>query len=621
MTKPRCGFDDTAEEPFLDFDGDAKLEPADGRKRQAPESAIAETAAHAALQELTGAGNPDGARSESWEDLSKQLFAVGNRSGAEAASTRAAILAVDNAQLSKEIANLQDGDISKLEGVLLGFLEAEPDNAHTLNLLAEVALNNHFSADAEVLLERCLEIAPDFTRARYNYASALLGSDKFPKAITELELLLERDAGNPFYRTLMGEALLADSRLDDALLWHEKMVRDFPRLPLAYLGHGQTLGAMGKGNECLDVYRKMLLLFPWFAPGYWGLANLSSARFTSGEISALRCQLARAETLAEDRVFLSFSLARTYEADGDYERAFETYAEANAIHRAGIHYNPNKQSQYMSRCRALFTAEFLGERASAGCTAAGPIFIVGMPRSGSSLVDQILASHSEIEGMGELPEILTLAKNIHYDFPGSDYPEVLGNLDPDALAAIGEQYLKNCLPRRKLRRPYFIDKAPRNFIDIGLIHLILPNAKIIDVRRHPLGCCVSNFTQHFSGSQPFTYNLTELGDFYRRYVQLMAHYDEVLPGKIHRIFYEDIVTTFEEQVRRLFEYLELPFEEQCLRFYENPRYVRTASTEQVRSPIYVSATTHWRNYEPWLGELNMALGSVLHAYPDVPTFE
>jgi tetratricopeptide (TPR) repeat protein len=581
--------------------------------------ALGELGMHdAALGALSRATNLDGNAADAWQALSEQLFASGDQPRSDAASTRAAILAVRNPSLRKQLVELDGRASADLEELLLEFLETEPDDVDALELLAEITLNNGRNADAEGLLEHCLELAPDYSRARYNYASALLRSDKFPQAIAELERLLARAPRNPFYRSLKGEALLGDGRFEDSILWYEQLVHDYPDLPLVHLGYALTLSALGRNDECVAVYRKMVELFPRFESAYWGLANLQGVRFTDKEFVAIQDQLARTDLSPEDRVFLHFSLGRAYEKLDLYEKSFQNYAEANAIQRANIGYESKRQSLYMSKCSALFTRDFFDERSAAGCASGNPIFIVGLPRSGSSLIDQILSSHSAIEGIGELTEILSLARNIHYEFPGSDYPEVLEMLDSDELTALGKQYLSNCQPRRKLGRPYFIDKAPRNFIDIGLIHLILPNAKIIDVRRHPLGCCFSNFSQYYSSGQPFTYSLTDLGIYYRDYVRLMAHYDEVLPGKIHRIYYEDVVGTFEKEVRRLLDYLELPFEEQCLRFHDSARYVRTASSDQVRMPIYKNAVEHWRNFEPWLDPLKAELGSALAAYPDVP---
>jgi len=322
-----------------------------------------------------------------------------------------------------------------------------------------------------------------------------------------------------------------------------------------------------------------------------------------------------------DRLHLEFALGKAYEDAGDWAMSFSHYEKANALQRARFRYDPDHNTERLRHLKAMFTPEFFAARAGTGCLSPDPIFIVGLPRAGSTLIEQILSSHSRVEGTMELPEIIAIARELRAQ-SGSQavgaYTRRLASLDAVHLSALGERFLANTRVYRKTGRPYFIDKMPNNFLHIGLIHLVLPNAKIIDARRHPLACCFSNYRQHFASGQRFAYDLADLGRYYRDYVELMAHFDAVLPGCIHRVIYERLVEDTEEEVRRLLDYCGLPFEDACLRFFENERAVRTPSSEQVRQPIYREAVDQWRHYETWLGPLKDALGAVLPAYPDTP---
>ncbi|HQP21181.1 MAG TPA: sulfotransferase, partial [Phenylobacterium sp.] len=354
---------------------------------------------------------------------------------------------------------------------------------------------------------------------------------------------------------------------------------------------------------------------------WWSLANLKTFRFEAGDLAAIRAQLARGDLADEDRFHLEFALGKALEDAGDYGASFAAYAQGNALRRKSLDYDAEETHRAMLRSRALFTPDFLAARAGQGCEAPDPIFILGLPRAGSTLIEQILASHSMIEGTMELPDIPAIAKRLgarKAKDQESAYPEVLAELSAEELRALGEEYLERTRGQRKLGRPLFIDKMPNNFAHVGLIRLILPNAKIIDARRHPLGCCFSGFKQHFARGQGFTYDLTDLGRYYADYVALMAHFDAVAPGRVHRVIYERMVADPESETRALLDYCGLPFEDACLRFYENDRAVRTASSEQVRRPIFTDGLDQWRNFEPWLDPLKAALGSVLEAYPDAP---
>jgi hypothetical protein len=335
----------------------------------------------------------------------------------------------------------------------------------------------------------------------------------------------------------------------------------------------------------------------------------------------VRAALGRNDLTADDRLHFEFALGKALEDAASYEESFAHYAVGNAIRREHHRHNADEHTAYVRRSKALYTTDFFAARAGAGAPASDPIFILGLPRAGSTLLEQILASHSLVEGTMELPDIPAIA----HELAGRTakdaeprYPQVISGLTHAELRALGERYLAATRVQRKGSAPFFIDKMPNNCLNVGLIHLILPNAKIIDARRHPLGCCFSAFKQHFARGQNFSYALDDVGRYYCDYVELMAHFDAVLPGRIHRVFYERMIEDTEREVRRLLASCGLPFEEQCLRFYENNRAVRTASSEQVRQPIFHEGVDHWRHYEAWLGPLKEVLGPVHECYPTVP---
>jgi tetratricopeptide (TPR) repeat protein len=388
------------------------------------------------------------------------------------------------------------------------------------------------------------------------------------------------------------------------------------------LSYGHVLKTAGTQEESITAYRRAIELDPGFGDAYWSLANLKTFRFSAEELERMHAQLQRADLDDEHRLHLHFALGKAHEDAGDRAVSFEHYARGNALQRKQFPYNADNNTSRVRRLQEGFTREFFAARAGGGCPSPDPIFIVGMPRSGSTLVEQILSSHSQVEGTAELPEIITLARDLRMEAKSLEvgaYVDVLADRSPAELRELGELYLERTRIQRKQGKPFFIDKMPNNFLHVGLIQLILPNAKIIDTRRHPLGCCFSNFKQKYARGQNFSYDLADMGRFYADYVELMAHFDRALPGRVHRVIYERMVEDTEAEVRRLLDYCGLPFEDGCLRFFENDRPVRTASSEQVRRPIYREGVDQWRHYEPWLDPLKAALGPVLTAYPDAPT--
>jgi tetratricopeptide (TPR) repeat protein len=485
--------------------------------------------------------------------------------------------------------------------------------------MARTQLRMGRSHEASALLERCLECAPDFALARFNYADLLLKLKAFDSALTEIERLLKWDCSNVLFRQLKGKILEALGRSEEALELYDQLLAENPQRVESWISYGHAARALGLQKQSVDAYRKAIAVRPFSGVAYWSLANMKTVLFGDEDIAAIESHLKRPDLPTEDRDRLLFSLGKAYEDRGEYEKSFEQYARANAAMRLRLPHNPAKITRQVEQTKALFTKEFLKSRGGAGCEAVGPIFVVGLPRSGSTLIEQILSSHAEIEGTEELPYIGSIAREIERQQgkpDGLTYPEVLKLPSPALFSAFGEEYLARAAVHRKLNRRFFIDKEPPNWFHVGLIHLLLPNARIIDARRHPAACCFSMFKQYFS-SKPRP-RLAELARFYRDYVELMAHFDRVLPGKVHRVIYEEIVADPEREIRRMLDYLGLPFQESCLQFHESSRAVRTPSSEQVRRPISTDAVDHWRNYEPWLGPLISGLSTVFTAYPNVP---
>ena len=518
-------------------------------------------------------------------------------------------------QIASWLANNQVAEAEKELGELLA---RRPDDADAINLMARTAFRRGRQDEAIAFFERCLELAPDFDAARFDYAKLLLQSSRFGAALAEADRLLGADGRNPHFRQLKASILGFIGENEQSLAIWKDLTTENPGRADCWLSYGHALRAEGSWDESAGAYRKAIDARPWFGMAWWGLANMKTVRFSDADVATMREHLVRTDISPDDRACLQFSLGKAYEDQRAYDLSFEQYAKANAGMRARIKYDPQATTKLIADSKALFTREFLQSRNDSGCKAPDPIFVLSLPRSGSTLVEQILSSHSAIEGAGELPDIQALAGRLRdreAAARGTSYPRVLGKLEPADLAKFGEEYLKNTRVRRKLDRPYFVDKKPYNLQHAGLIQLILPNAKIVDVRRHPADCGLSMFKHYFSTGRP---NLTELGRFYRDYVELMAHFDRVLPGRIHRVIYEQLVADPETEIRRLLDYLELPFEEGCLRFHETKRTVFTPSAEQVRRPISGAAVDYWRNFEPWLGPLIKSLGSVLTDYPSVP---
>ena len=553
---------------------------------------------------------------DAWRALGDHLNAIGDAAGADRAYAAQIKAATHDPRLLEPAAALCDGRIGVAEALLREHLKQFPTDVAALRMLAEVAARLGRYSDAEHLLARCLELAPGFTAARQNYALVLHRENKPTEALAEVNQLLTSEPRNPSYRNLKAAVLVRIGEYAAAMQLYQSVLADYPQQAKVWMSYGHALKTSGQQQPSIDAYRRSIALAPNLGEAYWSLANLKTFRFAASELDAMRTQLARSDISDDDRVHLHFAIGKALEDDAQYAQAFAQYAAGNALHRTRQPYDAAETTRNVARATQLFTREFFTVRPG-GAADADPIFIVGLPRAGSTLLEQILASHSQVEGTMELPNIISLARELgerQSKSSESKYPQMLANLDATQRRELGERYLEQTRIHRKTRAPFFIDKMPNNWAHVGLIHLILPNAKIIDARRHPLGCCFSGFKQHFARGQAFSYSFDDLGHYYRDYVALLMHFDTVLPGRVHRVIYESMVSDTETEVRRLLEYCGLPFEAQCLRFYENARAVRTASSEQVRQPIYRDGVDQWQHFAAWLDPLQRALGPALDGY-------
>jgi len=550
---------------------------------------------------------------QAWRALSDLYGAAGDEARCDAAFARFEKLVSPDAQLLQAGAALANGRLDGAESLLRRRLVHAADDIDALRLIAQIAATREEYAQAERLLEQCLRLAPGCARARLDLARLYLSQQKVAPMLPLLERVLRHDAANVPARALQASALTLLGDNERALSILAELIDESPHDERAWLQRGDALRALGRTAEAIGAYRRSIDLRAGCAEAWFSLANLKTFRFTPAELETMRVQLARADLSDTERLQLEFALGKALEDAGDFAAAFTHYASGNALRRAQLPYDPAKVTTLVRRSKALYTREFFAQRAGWGCQARDPIFIVGLPRSGSTLVEQILASHSQVEGTRELPDVPAFAIELGSRSEGGAeprYPDSVAQLTRAQLGSLGERYLEQTRPHRRLGRARFIDKMPYNFAHLGLIHLMLPNARIIDARRAPLACCFANFRQHFQQGSWFTYSLADLGHYYRDYVELLAHFDAVLPGRIHRVHYEALVADLEGEVRSLLDYCGLPFEAQCLRFYETQRVVQTVSSEQVRRPLYSEGVDQWRHFEPWLGELKRSLGDL-----------
>ncbi|MEO7240779.1 MAG: sulfotransferase [Sphingomicrobium sp.] len=513
-------------------------------------------------------------------------------------------------RLIEAAAALHDNRLDIAERLLKAYLKDDPFDARAIRMLAELAARIGRLKDAETLLRRAVELAPGFTAARANLALVLGRTGRPAEALELLDAVFEAEPEAAGHLNLKAATLGRLGDFEQAIALYETVLERAPNQPRVWLSYGHMLKTIGRQADGVAAYRRAIAIKPALGEAWWSLANLKTVRFDAADIAAMHAALDSDALEPEDRFHLDFALGKAMHDAKRPGEAFAHYAQGSALRRTHHPYRAADITRTVDRSIAAFTAAVLAT--PGGSDARDPIFIVGMPRAGSTLVEQILASHPEVEGTSELPDLPAVARQ------PKNYPQSAVELGPDERRAAGEEYLRRASVQRRTERPLFVDKLPNNWLFVPFIQWVLPNAKIIDARRHPLGCCLSNFRQHFARGQDFTYDLDDLGRYYADYVRLMAQVDAALPGRVHRVIYERMVDDTEAEVRALLDYCGLPFDPACLAFHETERAVRTASSEQVRRPIYRDATDEWRAYDAYLGPLKRALGPVIEAYPAAP---
>ena len=514
-----------------------------------------------------------------------------------------------NPQLMAAALALSEDRLPDAEPLLRAHLKAQPTDVAAIRLMAELAARVGRLKDSEALLRRALELAPAFGAARANLATVLYKQNRFADAVVELDAVLADDGDNPAQESLKAAALGRIGGYDEAVGLYKQLTVRFPAHAKLWMSYGHMLKTVGDQQGSVAAYRAALAVEPTLGEVYWSLANLKTVRFDEADLAAMEAALATEALAHEDRFHLHFALGKAYDERQAHAAAFDHYAKGNALRSAELEHDPADVTAHVNKVIARFTPDFVASHAGQGHDAPDPIFILGMPRAGSTLIEQILASHSMVEGTMELPDIPAIAMREGQKFGGgpAGWVDAVAAMTPARLAELGAEFIERTRIQRKTEKPLFIDKLPNNWAYTGLIHLILPNAKIIDARRDPLDCCFSNFRQHFARGQAFSYDLSHMGRYYADYVRAMAHFDAILPGRIHRVSHEAILDDPETEIRALLAYLGLPFEEACLNFHQNKRAVRTASSEQVRRPINRDGVDQWKPYEAHLGPLKAAL--------------
>jgi tetratricopeptide (TPR) repeat protein len=583
---------------------------------------LGETAqAIAALEQLTRQ-IPNVA--DGWFLLARQLRLAGRAADAWRADLSGTRAATGDPDLLQAAVAMKDGKLDEAAALLEARLQAKPDDPSACRLLGEVQWRLGELPSAVPMVERALDLAPGFDLAREFLIRLLMQTNRLPEALAHADILINSPLQNPAHKLIRASVLVRLGEQEPARDLYQELLGAKPDQPLVWQNLGHVLKTLGQQSEAVTAYREAVTRQPSLGEAWWSLANLKTVKLGPDDIATMKtalASLAGASNRAEDVFHLQFSLGKAHEDAGDAAAAFRHYAEGNRLRRTLLRYDANDFAAEIRATQAAITAPFLASMGEGGCLARDPVFIVGLPRSGSTLVEQILASHSQIEGTMELPDMMMIGSRLQArvdEGEFADYAALLASLTGEDRQRLGEEYLERTRVHRKTDRPLFIDKMPNNWQHVGLIRLILPNATIIDARRHPMGCCFSAWKQHFARGQGFSYDLGDVGRYYRDYVGLMAHYDAVMPGAIHRVIYEQMVADTEQQVRRLLDHVGVDFEAACLSFWKTDRAVRTASSEQVRQPIFTDGVDHWKQFTPWLGPLTAALGDVVDSYPAVP---
>ena len=560
----------------------------------------------------------------SWSMLEHLYRMVGDVRNAATAAERVATLKDLPPEVVKAASLFSDGELCAAENTLRAYLLKSGDDVEALRLLARIGHQREVLDEAELLLEAVLKLASNYRAARVDYVRVLIDRQKYLRAREEIDTLLSLEPGNTYYLSLYAAACVGLGEHQRAIALYRQLLAASPRSADLHVSLGHALTTVGRQQEATESYQMAAAARPGFGDAWWSLANLKTYRFSENEIAHMRAEEAAPAAQTVDRYHLCFALGKAYEGRSEYAESWQFYERGNALKRAESRYHPDIAETNTRKQIEVCTMQFFGARAGAGVADPDPIFIVGLPRSGSTLIEQILASHSQVEGTQELSEIHRIVLGMRGKPSGlSDprlptaedhsYPGVLADLSPEDFRSLGERYMTETRAYRG-QKPFFIDKMPNNFRHLGLIHLMMPNAKIIDARREPMACCFSNLKQLFATGQDFTYSIGDIARYYRTYLELMRHWDAVLPGRILRVWYEDVVEDLDGNVRRILEFCGLEFDPACIEFYKTERSVRTASSEQVRQPIFRDGLFQWRNYVSWLGPLEDSLEDALIRY-------
>lgn len=561
-----------------------------------------------------------------WFLLARQLRKAGRTQDAWRADLSGVHASSRDTGLLKAAVAVQDGDLEAADRMLAERLARDSDDPPALRLHGEIAWRKGEMTPAIARVEQAVASAPGFDLARDFLIRLLLQTNRLPEALEHAEVLQASPIPSPGHKLILASVLVRLGHQERAAgLYRDLLARDADQ-PQVWQNLGHVLKTLGRQAEAVDAYRAAVTRQPTMGEAWWSLANLKTVKLGPDDIATMEGALASLADTTEERkedVFhLHFSLGKAFEDAKDHAASFAHYYKGNALRRTMILHDADAFSAEVEAAQRTFTSAFIATMGDGGCPAPDPIFVVGLPRSGSTLVEQILSSHPMIEGTMELPEMMMIGARLQSrvdEGEFADFAAMIASLTPADRQRLGEEYIERTRVHRQTDRPLFIDKMPNNWQHVGLIRLILPNARIVDARRHPLSCCFSGWKQHFARGQTFTYNLTDIGRYYSDYVGLMAAWDTQAPGHVHRVIYERMVADTESEVRRLLGYIGVPFDAACLEFYKTERAVRTASSEQVRQPIFKDGLEAWKPYEPWLGPLKSALGPVLDSYPDAPS--
>jgi tetratricopeptide (TPR) repeat protein len=596
-----------------------KLSPGNGRACQEKgHLLLAAGKPHQALPYYIQATQLNPALEASWRNQLKIYTAQGHSLGAEQAKSALNRLTSLPKILLLITDLIAEGRLVKAEQHCRQFLLKAPDHVEGMRLLAEIGVKLGILDDAEFILESAVTFDPDNVEVRIDYLRALRKRQKFADALKQAAWLLNKDNNNPRFQSLYAIEAMQTGDYESAIDYFDRALEQVPNDPGVLTSKGHALKTWGKQADAIEAYRKAVAAKPSHGDAWYSLANLKIFEFTDGEVDQMTRLVEGDELMPNDQTNLFFALGKAFEDRKNFELSFDNYVRGNRIKKAQSKYDADKMQEEFLEQESIVTPELIERNKQAGCMALDPIFIVGLPRAGSTLLEQILSSHSQVDGTLELPNVISLAHRLRRGkrLSGENlYPSILAELSPSQYREYGEAYIEDTRIHRQ-SAPFFIDKMPNNFRHIGLIKMMLPNAKIIDARRHPIACCFSAYKQLFAEGQEFSYSLNDIGQYYSDYVKLMKHWDEVLPGQILRVHYEHVVADLEGQVRRVLDFCGLPFENACLSFHETKRSVRTASSEQVRKPIYRSGLEQWRHYSGSLHELESQLADIIDHYPD-----